>query len=134
MSKLLVLENEFAHVWFHSGVGAVHTQLHKFIWGDAYQEILNAGLDVLVAEGATKWLSENREATVHSRADTDWVISELLPRARKAGLWFWAIVPPANVIGQMNMERILVEAQKLGIVGRIFSEVEHAFAWLESLS
>jgi len=133
MSKRLVLENEFAHVWFHPESHIVHSQLHKFIWGEAYQGMLNSGLDALVIEGATKWLSENHADTVHSRADTEWVIKQWMPRARKAGWSHWAIVPPSNVIGQMNMERILGEAQKLGVVGRIFGEVAPAFAWLTSV-
>ncbi len=96
--------------------------------------MLNAGLDALVCEGATKWLSENRDDTVHSRADTEWVISEWMPRARQNGWKYWAVVPPANVLGQMNIQRILGEAEKRGAVGRMFEDVAPAFVWLESVS
>ncbi len=134
MSRRLVLENEFAHVWFHPEARIVHHQVHKFIWGEAYQQMLNDGLDALVCEGATKWLSENRDDTVHSRADTEWVVRDWIPRARKAGWKYWAVVPPANVIGQMNIERLLGEAQRVGVVGRIFSEIGPAFIWLDGVS
>jgi len=36
MSKRLVLENEFAHLWFHPEACIVHHQFRKFIWGEAY--------------------------------------------------------------------------------------------------
>ena len=130
MSRRVVFENEFAHVWFHPEAAIIHHQVHKFIWGEEYQRMLNAGLDALVCEGATKWLSENSDDKVHARADTEWVISQWMPRARKGGWTYWAVVPPANVLGQMNIERILAEAQKLGVVGRIFGDAPAAFDWL----
>lgn len=133
MSRQLVFENEFAHVWFHPESGIIHHQLHKFIWGEEYQRMLNAGLDALVCEGATKWLSENSDDTVHARADTEWVISQWMPRARKAGWKYWAVVPPGNVLGQMNIDRILSAVQKAGVIGRVFPEVGPAFTWLGSV-
>jgi hypothetical protein len=127
--KRLVLENEFAELWFHPGPGIVHHHFHKFIWGGAYQQILNAGLDLMVREGACKWLSENSQDSAHSRADTEWVMNDWFPRATKAGWKYWAIVRPTNVIGQMNMERIA------GGVGpsvqcQFFDAVAPALAWL----
>ena len=131
MSKRLVLENEFAQLWFHPESRIVHSQLRKFIWGEAYQLILNEGLDLLVREGSSKWLSDNREDSVHSRADTEWAIGHWFPRAVKAGWRYWAIVPPGNVIGQMNMERIAAAAPA-GTEVRMFNDADAALAWLEA--
>ncbi|HTA91201.1 MAG TPA: hypothetical protein VK745_16555 [Polyangiaceae bacterium] len=133
MSTRLVLENEFAHLWFHPETRIVHHQFHKFIWGEAYQHVLNEGLELLVREGACKWLSENREDTVHSRADTDWVIAHFFPPAVSVGWKYWAIVPPANVIGQMNMERIVAASAAQGITAQIFDDTPAALAWLEAV-
>jgi hypothetical protein len=134
MSKRIVLENEFAHLWFHPEARVVHHQFHKFIWGEAYRQVLNEGLDLLVREGATKWLSENRADTAHSRADTEWVIDHWFPRAAKAGWKYWAIVPPDNVIGQMNIDRIAAAAATQGAAVRMFKDSSAALAWLESCS
>ena len=130
MTKRLVLENEFAHLWFHPDPRIVHHCFRKFIWGEAYQQLLNDGLDLLVREGATKWLSENHADTVHSRSDTEWAMTRFFPRAAKAGLRHWAIVPPENVIGQMNMERIAAAAVPLGVQPRVFVDAAAALAWL----
>jgi hypothetical protein len=132
MSKRLVLENEFAYLWFHPEAGIVHHQFRKFIWGEAYQYVLNEGLDLLVREGASKWLSENRQDTVHSRADTDWALQKWQPRAVKAGWKHWAIVPPENVIGQMNMERLAAASVPYGVQARVFTAATQALAWLEA--
>ena len=131
MSKRLVLENEFAQLWFHPEARIAHHRLRKFIWGEAYQHILNEGLDLLVREGGRKYLSDNREDSVHSRADTEWAMSSWFPRASKAGWKHWAIVPPANVLGQMNMERIAAAAPP-GVEVRTFEDADVALAWLEA--
>jgi len=128
-AKRLVLENEFARLWFHPHARVVHHQFHKFIWGDAYHEILNTGLELMVREGACKWLSENRLDSVHSRSDTEWMMHDWFPRAVKAGWKYWAVVPPENVIGQMNMERI-VAAGASQVEAQFFGDVELALAWL----
>ena len=127
--KRLVLENEFAQLWFHPDARIVHHHFHKFIWGEAYQQILNAGLELMVREGACKWLSEKSQHSVHSRADTEWVMNDWFPRATKAGWKYWAIVPPKNVLGQMNMERI-VGGVGPNVQCQFFDSDAAALAWL----
>ena len=133
MSKRLVLENEFAHLWFHPEAGVVHSELRKFVWGEAYQQLMNEGLDLLVREGACKWLSENRQSTVYSREDTEWAMNVFMPRAAKNGFKYWAIVPPENVIGQMNMERIASVSKPYGVEARLFGDGPAALNWLEGI-
>jgi hypothetical protein len=133
MSKRLILENEFAHLWFHPEMRVVHHQFHKFIWGDAYRQVLNEGLDLVVGEGASKWLSENSADSVHSRDDTEWVTEHWFPRAVKAGWKYWAIVPPENVIGQMNMARIAAASAPHGVSAQVFSDASSALTWLATV-
>ena len=131
MSKRLVLENEFVHLWYHPAERIVHHQFRKFIWGDQFREVLNEGLRVFEREGATKWLSDDRENSARSPKTTptgpmgDW-----FPRVAKAGWKHWAIVLPQNVIGQMNMARIISTYSTRGVTARVFDDPGAALDWL----
>ena len=131
MSKRVVLENEFVHLWYHPATRIVHHQFRKFIWGDPFRDVLNEGLKVFVREGATKWLSDDRKNSALSKADTEWSMTDWFPRVAKAGWKHWAIVLPQNVIGQMNMARVISTYSEKGITVRVFDDASPAFAWLE---
>jgi hypothetical protein len=129
MSKRLVLENEFVCLWYHPEERIVHHQFRKFIWGEQFREALNEGLRVFEHEGATKWLSDDRENSALSKDDTEWSMSDWFPRVAKAGWKHWAIVLPQNVIGQMNMTRISAAYSARGVTVRVFDEPGAALDW-----
>ena len=133
MAKRLVLENEFVQMWFYPEAGIVHHQFRKFIWGDAFREVLNEGLKVFVHEGATKWLSDDRESSALSKADTDWSMSDWFPRIAAAGWKYWAIVLPQSVLGEMNIKRFINAYSEQGLIVQVFDDPAPALAWLESV-
>ena len=131
MSKRLVLENEFVHLWYHPATRIVHHQFRKFIWGDLFRDVLNEGLKAFVREGATKWLSDDRRNSALSKADTEWAMTDWFPRVIKVGWKHWAIVLPESVIGQMNMARFIAAYSEQGLAVRVFDEPGAALEWLE---
>jgi len=131
MSKRLVLENEFVQLWYHPTDRIVHHQFRKFIWGEQFREVLNEGLRVFEREGATKWLSDDRENSALSKDDTEWSMNDWFPRVAKIGWKHWAIVLPQNVIGQMNMARIIATYSARGLTVRVFDEPGAALEWLQ---
>jgi hypothetical protein len=131
MSRRVVLENEFVHLWYYPGERIVHHQFRKFIWGNQFREVLNEGLKVFELEGATKWLSDDRENSALSKDDTEWAMSDWFPRVAKAGWKYWSIVLPQNVIGQMNMTRFIAAYSAQGLTVRVFNEPGAALEWLE---
>jgi len=131
MSKRVVLENEFVYLWYHPEARIVHHQFRKFMWGEPFREVLNEGLKVFMREGATKWLSDDRQNSALSKADTEWSMSDWFPRVIKAGWKHWAIVLPQNVIGQMNMARIISTYSEKGITVGVFDNPGPAFEWLK---
>jgi hypothetical protein len=130
MSKRLVLENELVHLWYHPQERIVHHQFRKFIWGEQFRQVLNEGLRVFERESATKWLSDDRENSALSKDDTEWSMGDWFPRVAKAGWKHWAIVLPQNVIGQMNMARIIAAYSARGVSARVFDEPGAALDWL----
>jgi len=131
MSKRLVLQNEYVELWFHPETRIVHHQFRKFIWGDAFRDVLNEGLRLFVLEGATKWLSDDRMNSALSKSDTEWSMSDWFPHALKVGWKHWGIVLPVSVIGQMNMSRMITGCSQQGLIVRAFEEPEAALEWLE---
>jgi hypothetical protein len=131
MSKRLILESEFAYLWYHADTRIVHHQFRKFIWGDPFRDVLNEGLKVFVREGATKWLSDDRKNSALSRADTEWSMSDWFPRVTRVGWKHWAIVLPESVIGQMNMARLIAAYSEQGLTVRVFDQAGAALEWLE---
>src|SRR6185369_1188685 len=131
MSKRLVLQNEYVELWFPPETRIVHHQFRKFIWGDAFRDVLNEGLRLFVLEGATKWLSDDRMNSALSKSDTEWSMSDWFPHALKVGWKHWGIVLPVSVIGQMNMSRMITGCSQQGLIVRAFEEPEAALEWLE---
>jgi hypothetical protein len=66
------------------------------------------------------------------KEDEAWAKTNWFPNVVKAGWKFWAIVMPAQVIGQLNMKRFVDDYAKAGITVSVFSESDKALAWLES--
>jgi len=130
-SKRLVLENDVVRLWYHPEERIVHHQFLKFIWGKQFREVLNEGLKVFEHEGATKWLSDDRENSALSKDDTEWAMTDWFPRVAKAGWKHWSIVLPRNVIGQMNMTRFIAAYSARGLVVNVFEEPAAALDWLE---
>lgn len=129
--RITVLDNEFVTVWVYPERRMVHHQFHRFLYGQAFRDALNAGADALKQYGAIKWLSDDRQNSAMPTADMEWARTDWYPRVEAAGWKYWAVVQPLSVLGKMNMEReVEINAAK-GVVTRMFSNPEEAMAWLE---
>ena len=129
---MLLIDNDSASLWYHPEKQIVHHQFHKFIYGREFQDVLLAGMELLQKNKARKWLSDDRAMPVLRPEDMEWAQTMWLPQMVQAGWKYWAIVQPENVIGQMNMERIVKEYLAAGIAAKYFSDPDEAMTWLES--
>jgi hypothetical protein len=129
----LIRENEYATLWYHPGVKVVHHKIHKFMPSGTFRDFLMAGAGVLEKHLATKWLSDDRNNTVVNNDDREWARTVFNPRIVKAGLKYWAIVPPERVIGQMQIQAIVTERAALGVTVDIFKDEAAALEWLGSV-
>ena len=133
MPKITVLDNERATLWFHPEPGIVHHQFKKYVYGDDLKTVLNQGCDQMRTNGATKWLSDDRNNSALRSEDTEWVQNDWTPRVLAAGWKYWAIVLPQNVIGQMNMKRFIDLSAETGVKVQVFDNPDEALRWLESV-
>jgi hypothetical protein len=64
MDREVLLDNEFASLWFYPEPGIVHHEFHKPIAGQDFKAVLLTGLKLFQARRATKWLSDDRANTI----------------------------------------------------------------------
>ncbi len=132
MDKELILDNEYMTVWYYPYKKIVHHEFHKFTYGKTLHDALGAVATVLEERGAQNFLADDRENTTISKDDLNWTATFWRPRVKKAGLKYWAIVPPGNIFGQMVMKRIIEEYANTGVTVQTFSDHDEAMKWLEA--
>ena len=131
-SPVTVLNNEFATVWYHPDGKIVHHQFHKFIFGQAFRDVLTRGAEIFEQYGANKWLSDDRSNSALPADDSEWAINTWNPRVLNSGWTHWAVVMPEKVIGQMNMQRFIEMYSEMGVTVKAFTDPDEALAWLKS--
>jgi hypothetical protein len=131
MSKITIIDNEFAFLWFHPETKIVHHEIKKYVFGKHLREILDQGYEQMKKTGAQKWLSDDRKNNALSPEDGEWAQNDWSPRVIKAGWKYWAIVLPEKVMGQMNMRLFIDSYTKVGVTVQIFSNPDEALKWLE---
>jgi hypothetical protein len=133
MQPLTIIDSPFATLWYHPGPGIVHHQIKKFISGQAFRDLLLAGLDVLQKNRAQKWLSDDRFNAVLRPEDVDWSHQFWFPQTVQAGWKYWAIVQPEKVVGQVTMKGLASEYGRQGVTSKTFTDPESALRWLDTL-
>lgn len=132
MAGTVLFDSEYATLWYHEDKKIIHHKIKKYIYGDKLREILTKGFEALKQKGAKKWLSDDSLNGPLLKDDEAWCKGEWFPKVVKAGWKFWAIVMPAQVLGQINMKRFIEEYAKAGIAVNLFSDADKALTWLAS--
>lgn len=132
MSKTVVEENEFATMWYHPEEKIIHHEYKKFMSGDVFHNFLLKGTETMKKNGASKWLSDDRENSVLTTEDIKWGETNWFPQTLQAGWKYWAIVQPTAAIAKMNTDKIVKQYGEAGIVAKYFTDPDEAFKWLAS--
>lgn len=131
MSKITILDTNYATLWYHPESNIVHHVFHRFIYGEEFREVLNKGVEVFKERNAQKWLSDDRKNSALPTEDVEWSMTEWFPTAFESGWKYWAIVMPDKIAGQLNMNRFLKTYIERGLVVQVFENTEEAMNWLE---
>jgi hypothetical protein len=132
MPSDIVVDNEFATMWYHPDNKIVHHKIKKFIYGEAFYAFLLSGTDLMKKNHAKKWLSDDRDCPVLRKEDMDWGAQNWFPQTIQAGWKWWAIVTPEKALGQMNLKQLVENYSKAGIIAKFFTSMDEAMKWLES--
>jgi hypothetical protein len=130
--KILIVDNEAISLWVYPRRKMIHHQIKAHLHGMKFRDALTRGTEALVQYKATKWLSDDRGNAAVLAEDSSWAQLDWFPRTKASGWKHWAVVQPVKVIGQINMARFITECSQAGINGRMFSDPDKAFAWLDA--
>jgi len=126
-----IIDNEFASLVYYPDKKIVHHTFKKFIFGDAFKEVLTKGADLFCEHGCRKWLSDDRSNSALREEDIEWGQENW--EGRIIDDWdYWALVMPEKVLGQMNMNKLIERYASMGVTVKTFSDPTLAMAWLES--
>ena len=126
-----IVDNEFATLIVYPGRKIVHHRFKKFIFGEAFQDIMTKGADLFIQYNCTKWLSDDRENTAFRQEDIKWSQKFWEKRILEAGWKHWALVMPKKAVGQIAMKEIIDRNKGMGVTVEIFNNPTQAMEWLE---
>jgi hypothetical protein len=130
--SITILDNDYATLQYHPETKIVHHQFHKPISGDPFREVLTKGAEACEEYGAIKWISDDRANSAIPPEDGQWAENVWVPRVLAVGWKYWAIVMPAKIIGQMNMQYFKKQNEERGVTVQVFSDPTEAMTWLEN--
>lgn len=132
MAFITIVDNESITVQYLPDKKIIYHTVHKPISGQPLREALWAGTQALRQYGATKWLSDDRKNGPLSPEDAEWGV-EWSRQTVASGWKYWAIVVPEAIEAAGSLSPAISSLHQLGLQMRIFSLLEDAFAWLDSV-
>ena len=132
MADQTIIDNEYVTMWYYTDKKIVHHTFHKFLHGQPLRECLTRGIELFKKNSASKWLSDDRNNSALPKEDMEWAQTSWFPQVVAAGWKYWAIVLPEQIIGQLNMKRLIKQYSEAGVTAQIFSDPQKAMQWLEN--
>jgi len=133
MSVEVIIDNDYASLWYYPDAGIVHHKWKKYIYGEHFRAVLNRGAEIFEQRGATKWLSDDRLNSALPKEDSEWGLNDWNPRVFANGWKYWAVVMPDKKMGQTNLNWLMRENIAQGLVVQAFEDADEALKWLESV-
>lgn len=131
MSKELIMENDWAILWYYPEFKIGHHKMKKYLFGDNFQELLLKAVELLKSKRANKWLSDDRNHNASRVEDAEWANKVWLPNMINNGFKYWAIILPEKAIGQMNIKRYAQSVAEKGVIVKIFGDPDEGLKWLK---
>ena len=133
MPRETILSTPNGSLFYYPKDKIVHHVFHRPIGGEEFRQILTTGVGLLRANGATKWLSDDRGNSALSKADTDWSTDVWVGSAIEAGWKYWGLVVPEAVDGRRNMKDLVDHYFDLGVRIHLSSNPDDLLAWLRKI-
>jgi hypothetical protein len=132
MQPIIVVDNEYITVRYLPDKKIVYHTVHKPIESRLFMEALDAGGEVLRQNGAHKWLSDDRK---NGPLSPEMIAGPKIwgPGMIAAGWKYWANVVPKDIMAAGALVPVMETLLELGLRMMVFTTVEDAFRWLESM-
>lgn len=127
-----ILETAGMTLWYHPERKIIHHEMHRYPGASTLETVLNRGLELFVVRKATKWLSDDRKGGALPKSHHEWGERVWGPKAAAMGWRHWALLPPTELLGKMNMQRLASTYAALGVTAEVFTDLDRAFGWLST--
>jgi hypothetical protein len=117
-------------LYYHPLEKIVHHQMHSYPGFEILQELLLKGLELMKANGTTKWLSDDRNGGALPKSHHEWGDKVWSPQAVSAGWKHWALVLQKDLLHTANMRKLAQLYSAKGVSVEVFSNPDEAFRWL----
>ena len=130
-NKEVLIDNDFAYLWYYPDTKIIHHKLKKYNYGESFRNLLLTGTEYFEKKGCKKWLSDDRNSSALRKADLEWGEENWTGRILKAGWKYWAIMMPNLEVGKLTMKSLIKDFSEKGVIVQLFDDVELAYKWLE---
>lgn len=131
MTTLTLLDNDRGTLTYFEDTNIVFNVFTEKTTEDDFKTMLDAGIDALAQHGGNKWLSDNRH--FHIPIPAEWVFADWMPRAIEFGWKYWSIAVPDGMEERADMIQFINAFAQNGVKVRVFTTVEAAQEWIESV-
>ncbi|GAB4508300.1 MAG: hypothetical protein OHK0046_00300 [Anaerolineae bacterium] len=128
-----IVENEYITLVYLPEKGVIYHTIHQPVEGQPLRDALLKGTAFLREHGVTKWLSDDRKNGPLSPEDAAWGIENWNQQTIEAGWKYWANVVPKEVEAAGSLTPTMNSLYEMGLRMMVFSSLEEAFEWLDSL-
>lgn len=133
---MLHFEWPYAKIRWNEAFQCVETEWLGFVFGEAYREVVNVVLELHHHKRSSRNLADMRLAAVIVEDDARWLLEAWIPRAMALGVRRNAVVVPASVVGQIQLDQMDKKGarklrQELGMKHMHFQDLDEARRWLK---
>jgi hypothetical protein len=133
MPRETILSTPNGSLFYYPEDKIVHHVINSPIGGEEFRHLLNTGVGLLRANGASKWLSDDRSNSVLSPEDSDWGMQVWVKNAIDAGWKYWGLVVPEGMSGRASMKGVIDDFYERGVRIQLSSNPEELLAWLKRM-
>ena len=133
MQPVTVFDNEYIIVQYLPDKKCIYHEVRKPIPHLPLVDALNAGSAAIQKYGVCKWLSDDRKNGPLAKETQEFGFNDWGPRTIKAGWKYWADVVPKELVAAGALAPVMEAYFGLGLRMQVFSSVEEAQEWLDSL-
>ncbi len=129
----IIFETDFAKIVYYPNDKLLELIWKRIITSSEYKEGFKIILNTIQERDIAFLLTDTSKQGVISPEDRQWLETEMIPPAIKAGLKYSATVLDKNIFKQIYMSKIVDASKKTGMEAfKLFDDIEKAREWLLS--
>lgn len=120
-------------VSYDSELHCVISTWHGYASSNQFRAICERVLEMIEKHGVNKSISDNREMSIISQPDQDWILENFMPRLLDSGFKASATILPANHFAKISLDEIVNKIDEGEIRIKYFSKIIDAKTWIKTL-